>query len=110
MSRHTSRSIYYVPRAGILSELAATHGNGKCAHFAAANAAPANAAPADAAPADDPPEVPFRFGRMFDEQAATVEILTQLGLRMEAAPSNDSNNPSGYTYLGQFIAHEITFD
>src|SRR5215204_3091423 len=42
--------------------------------------------------------------------------LVKLGLQMNdpaassGLPPPDSNIPSGYTYLGQFIAHEITFD
>ena len=114
MSRHTSRSTYSVPVPRILSELTAT--NGKCPHFTAessphvvAEPPQSDLAPEAPQPANDSPEVEFRFGRMFDEPAATVEVLTQLGLKM-GGQSKDSNNPSGYTYLGQFIAHEITFD
>lgn len=45
-----------------------------------------------------------------------VGMLVKLGKRMnEEQPSvnaqaNDSTLPAGYTYLGQFIAHEISFD
>jgi hypothetical protein len=39
------------------------------------------------------------------------QSLVELGIRMDQGQaSSDSNIPSGYTYLGQFIAHEITFD
>ena len=107
--RHTSRSTYSVPVPRILAELAPT--NGKCPHFAPLVSDPAIPSPAIPNPADEPqPEIKFMFGRMFDEQPPTIEVLTQLGTRMDAGISRDSINHSGYTYLGQFIAHEITFD
>jgi hypothetical protein len=48
---------------------------------------------------------------MFDERKETIKSLIGLGASMNV-PRNtgDSNISSGYTYLGQFIAHEITFD
>ncbi|MDQ3745785.1 MAG: heme peroxidase family protein [Acidobacteriota bacterium] len=71
----------------------------------------------------------FKFGRMFAtpamgltaaDQGEMISALTQLGLCMNDAEKycqgaavvapGDSTIPSGYTYLGQFIAHEITFD
>ncbi|HEY0407798.1 MAG TPA: heme peroxidase family protein [Pyrinomonadaceae bacterium] len=67
----------------------------------------------------------FKFGRMFDklsagsrrtaeEQQAEALALVELGAAMNQQDVNlkddDSSIPSGYTYLGQFIAHEITFD
>ncbi len=77
------------------------------------------------APGTDAPQVsPLRFGRLFDCAPALSEAeaesmkakLKELGLLMnapqsEASPAEvESDIPSGYTYLGQFIAHEITFD
>jgi hypothetical protein len=72
--------------------------------------------------ADTQPK-PVRFGRLFDpapemsddERKVLKAKLIDLGLLMNApqAPLQDdgeSDIPSGYTYLGQFIAHEITFD
>lgn len=72
----------------------------------------------------------FRFGRMFDklkadkpseysdeELKARIEALAELGRAMSAgaqggnaSDQNDSDIPSGYTYLGQSLAHEISFD
>lgn len=40
--------------------------------------------------------------------AATSNRTTSLGT--EPAPSQDSEIPAGYTYLGQFIDHDLTFD
>jgi hypothetical protein len=78
-----------------------------------------------------------RFGRMFRALPAgdwPRESLLQLGLAMTAEPEHDENDPTipvaafedpneriqddeenagiaaGYTYLGQFIDHDITFD
>jgi hypothetical protein len=77
-----------------------------------------------------------RFGRLFRSLPAAEfpkAALMALGLKMTADPEADANNPklpsaspetdqriqddeenagipSGYTYLGQFIDHDITFD
>jgi hypothetical protein len=70
----------------------------------------------------------LKFGRLLDrrpelkgdEDEAMVRKLTELGECMNdpktcgqqpvQMPDDDSDIPAGYTYLGQFIAHEITFD
>lgn len=71
--------------------------------------------------------VNFKFGRMFErcrgrQSAETpermLEMLLRLGTCMNSAAahpapsdgSEDSDIPAGYTYLGQFIAHEVTFN
>jgi hypothetical protein len=56
-----------------------------------------------------------RFGRMFRHLPVfehQLGALTTLAERMTApAPPKDNPDiPSGYTYLGQFIDHDITFD
>lgn len=59
-----------------------------------------------------------KFGRMFPRLRAftpSIESLTELGKAMNDADSNSTdgdnkNVPAGYTYLGQFIDHDITFD
>jgi heme peroxidase len=73
---------------------------------------------------------PIRFGRMFrpmwgdaepnlDEQMKFVPSLVKLGTCMNNPETCHqginvdqaaSDIPAGYTYLGQFITHEITFD
>lgn len=54
----------------------------------------------------------FRFGRMFQDN--DPEGLIELGLAMQDnqpdGVNNNPNLPAGYTYLGQFIDHDITFD
>jgi hypothetical protein len=69
---------------------------------------------------------PFKFGRLFQrprkllvakklDKDESIKGLIQLGLSMNDPQQHghlepeDSNIPAGYTYLGQFIAHEITF-
>jgi hypothetical protein len=57
---------------------------------------------------------PGRFGRMFaesDEQPSddAIDALVGVMRRHPASPSN-SRIPAGFTYLGQFIDHDITFD
>ena len=59
-----------------------------------------------------------KFGKMFTKLSALIpspESLTELGNGMLDAmpddPAGDNNDvPAGYTYLGQFIDHDITFD
>ena len=58
-----------------------------------------------------------RFGRMFrDPQPlrpddATIEALVKLVKESGSAATGDNAKiPAGYTYLGQFIDHDITFD
>jgi heme peroxidase len=59
-----------------------------------------------------------KFGRLFPRLRPLVpstESLTELGAAMLDATPDDpagdnSEVPAGYTYLGQFIDHDITFD
>lgn len=66
-----------------------------------------------------------RFGRMFrnvpvffHEESVVVELARRMIAEPEADPALDENKdprvnpeiPAGYTYLGQFIDHDITFD
>jgi hypothetical protein len=59
----------------------------------------------------------FKFGRMFrmpnlPEFRPAPEGLIDLGIQMSAGVDTDDNTevPAGYTYLGQFIDHDVTFD
>src|SRR5215208_6628475 len=59
-----------------------------------------------------------RFGRMFRNlpvfELPSLDLLTPLAEKMVpsggVAPIDNPDIPSGYTYLGQFIDHDITFD
>ena len=59
-----------------------------------------------------------KFGRMFPKLAALVppiEGLVALGEAMidkepEEASGDNADVPAGFTYLGQFVDHDITFD
>ena len=57
---------------------------------------------------------PGYFGKLFPELPAfrpPDDLLTQLGVAMSEAPSaGDSIIPAGFTYLGQFIDHDLTND
>jgi hypothetical protein len=85
--------------------------------------------PAAASASVAPPKVSsLKFGRMFGKAGdlppadgkALFDKLITLGLCMNDPVTycqqpvqvdiDKSDTPSGYTYLGQFIAHEITFD
>ena len=67
----------------------------------------------------------YKFGRMFsiapelDEDASKRELdgLKELGQALNKPPqvagppgADDATIPAGYTYFGQFITHEVTFD
>jgi Animal haem peroxidase len=56
---------------------------------------------------------PFRFSRM-GPSGANRQLLDpnrkKVGVAMTTAPSAQSQVPAGYTYLGQFIDHDLTFD
>ena len=91
-----------------------------CSHSRSNLTSVAEALPSEAITNNDT-AAPFKFGRLFDaaeelseeERNEKISLLVKLGQAMNKEPSSpfaDSNIPSGYTYLGQFIAHEITFD
>jgi hypothetical protein len=122
---HGKRVVYYVIGDEVIQEpdyLCPPAGGG-CPFAAAAEAA--------TAPAPEIMGSPFKFGRLFDkakieprpdktekeQRQEIADCLVALGKCMSdprecdgvAAPSF-SEIPAGYTYLGQFIAHEITAD
>jgi hypothetical protein len=96
VERHASES-YYVLGEGLLTVSA---GGRDCPNAAGA---------ADGAP-------PFRFSRMGpdgeDQQldSRTTELLGGSMAKEGGSGVEDSHVPSGYTYLGQFIAHDLSFD
>jgi Animal haem peroxidase len=55
---------------------------------------------------------PFRFSRMGPKagRALSRDIRKRVALAMTAGGGGDSAIPAGYTYLGQFIDHDLTFD
>jgi hypothetical protein len=65
------------------------------------------------APADEDQVPPFRFSRMGPK--GTGRQLTELsrkeiGSAMAAGGGGASQIPAGFTYLGQFVDHDLTFD
>lgn len=114
MSNHSNRSAYFVCREGILQE-----SNLLQCPFSQSNTTESS----KSAHSRRPQEPRFKFGRMFpelrtktvgekpDEKVVAELLLLAEKMRKEAdETNNDSDVPAGYTYLGQFIAHEITFD
>ncbi len=54
---------------------------------------------------------PFRFSRMGPRGTALGEAnRRKLGNAMTAGGGGPSDVPAGYTYLGQFVDHDLTFD
>jgi hypothetical protein len=54
----------------------------------------------------------FRFSEIVSRTspAASDELLEALATAMTNPPEVDGNIPAGYTYLGQFIDHDLTLD
>jgi len=111
MTRHSNRSAYFVCGESILKD----------------PDLPSSGCPitgkADATESRRSTEPRFKFGRMFpqiklasgDEETdkEVVAELLELTATVNSKQDNggsDSDLPAGYTYLGQFIAHEVTFD
>jgi len=93
VAQHGSES-YYVVGEGLLTE----SGEGREAARAVASA---SAAP------------PFRFSRMGPKGTGRQlgePNRTKLGQLMAAGGGGTSDIPSGFTYLGQFLDHDLTFD
>jgi Animal haem peroxidase len=93
VTRHGSES-FFLPGEGLLSESA----GGRRQTLSAA------------AEADVPP---FRFSRMGPKEAQrqpTETVAKKIGNTMVAGDGRVSQTPAGFTYLGQFIDHDLTFD
>jgi hypothetical protein len=99
MQTHGSES-YYVIGEGLLSE-----------SVGGRNGGPPPAIVAAAAPAAAPP--PFRFSRLgpkgVNKQLGEPN-RKKIGAAMAVAGGGQSQVPAGFTYLGQFIDHDLTFD
>ncbi|HYJ87344.1 MAG TPA: heme peroxidase family protein [Pyrinomonadaceae bacterium] len=111
MRRHSNRNSYYVVGGeGTIHEHADLFGG--CPHL--------NQSPDGVGHPIPTPQ--YKFGRLFGRAATLAPAkreqmiieLARLGRIMNEPASGleirDSDIPAGYTYLGQFIAHEITFD
>jgi hypothetical protein len=112
MLKHCGRTNFYVVGDGPVKEPAYL-----------AESATHLSVPAEPATTTEPQEPTFKFGHMFPRTAFALSPLQRddmiqelIGLGMEMnkpgvnAQEDTSSIPSGYTYLGQYIAHEITFD
>jgi hypothetical protein len=56
---------------------------------------------------------PFRFSRMGPgggQRQPTDATIAKLGSAMAAGGGGSSQIPAGFTYLGQFVDHDLTFD
>jgi hypothetical protein len=96
---HGSES-YYVLGEGLLSEAGEPEEDGHRAPVAAAAAAPA------AAPAPK-----FRFRRVLPKGTQPgTPLRKKLAQAMTEGGGGFGQVPAGYTYLGQFVDHDLTFD
>lgn len=100
--RH-ARSYYYIV------------GEGMCPVELNFQSIPGMEMPRLAPPTEPPPteDEAFRFCRMFPKGETNLSdaALIALGMAMDNSDNtSNSNIPAGFTYLGQFIDHDITFD
>ena len=104
MVTHGSES-YYVIGEGLLGT--SVGGRDDSQNGAAPAAAAARATPAAA------PAPPFRFSRLGPKgigKQLGEGARKKLGAAMARAGGGSSGIPAGFTYLGQFIDHDLTFD
>ena len=98
--RHGTES-YYVIGEGLLSE---SLGGRSSEDPSSATGDGAEAAAAAAAP-------PFRFSRVGPKGSAPTEaVRKKVAVAMTAGGGGTTGIPAGFTYLGQFIDHDLTFD
>lgn len=105
MSRRHGQTTYFLVNEGFVGEDAARDAGGVLGAALEANPdATARAA-----------ERAFRFTRMFPELKQfrpEIEALMKLGRAMDDTPNfkDHATLPAGFTYFGQFLDHDITFD
>ncbi|CAA9356754.1 MAG: Animal haem peroxidase [uncultured Nocardioidaceae bacterium] len=103
--RHGTES-YYVVGEGLLSE--SRGGRATDADPVEASGSLGEASMAAARLAAAPP---FHFSRMGPRGAALAKpLLDKLARAMTTAGGGATGIPAGFTYLGQFIDHDLTFD
>jgi hypothetical protein len=93
VEQHHGSESYYVLGEGLLSE----SGGGRAQTLA---------------PEVEAKTAPFRFSRMGPPAGQQIGEVTRqkLATAMTTGTSPGSRIPSGFTYLGQFIDHDLTFD
>ena len=111
--RQHGQTTYFLVGEGFVSEEAPPRPR---AAIAAARAIAATSATPPPPPEAPDPERAFRFNRLFPQLSPfrpSRQALEELGETMgELQPVGiaDSLIPSGFTYFGQFVDHDITFD
>ena len=104
---HAAES-YYVVGEGLLTESAGGREPAQGRADVGAALTRLSAAAPTAAPAPAPP---FRFSRMGPGgKAPATAVRKKVALAMTAGGGGFGAIPAGYTYLGQFIDHDLTFD
>jgi hypothetical protein len=58
-----------------------------------------------------PEDLLFKFGRMFENDNGLIALGEAMLQKFDPETTKDiSTTPAGYTFLGQFIDHDLTFD
>ncbi|MET1060328.1 MAG: heme peroxidase family protein [Nocardioides sp.] len=104
---HHGRETFFIEGEGVVGAEASDLG--PAPEATAATTASAGLAPTTASAADAVPD--FRFSRMGPKgRRLGREIRRKVGEAMTGAPVRQGEIPAGYTYLGQFVDHDLTFD
>ena len=107
MGMHHGSETFHIEGEGIVGQQAG--GRSGEAPDPVTESAEATAAAPRALAADEAP--PFRFSRVGPKGTAIGPALTKKVARaMIGGGGGDGDVPAGYTYLGQFIDHDLTFD
>lgn len=106
MARKHGQTTYFIVGEGFVGEETARHGDEVLG--AVLGDAPETSTAGEA-------ERAFRFTRMFTDLEAfrpEIEALMRLGRAMDDTPNfkDHLTLPAGFTYFGQFLDHDITFD
>ena len=93
VARH-GRDVFFIEGEGLLDTSGGASGGPPAGRSTAADVTP-----------------PFRFSRLGPKGIRTDRALrTKLARAMTLAPSANGLLPAGFTYFGQFVDHDLTFD
>ena len=107
MGMHHGSETFHIEGEGIVGQQAG--GRSGEAPDPVTESAEATAAAPRSLAADEAP--PFRFSRVGPKGTAIGPALTKKVARaMIGGGGGDGDVPGGYTYLGQFVDHDLTFD
>jgi len=107
MPAHHGSESFFVEGEGLIgTQLGGRHGNAP--DPLTESEEPTAAAPQQLAAGEAPP---FRFSRCGPKgDALGPAVIKRLAIAMVEGGGGQGDVPAGYTYLGQFVDHDLTFD